>query len=106
VQAKCLGLNVSHRAAERSPPLRAIRGRPQRSSAKPARRTSTTTRFVPEFVTRTSVRLLPARITRAGTAVSATGARAAPAPAPAAAGAGAAASAAAATRATAPITAR
>ena len=58
-----------------------IFGRPRRSSANPARRTSSTTGFVPEFVTRTVARAAPASSRCAGEAVSATGDRAPLAPA-------------------------
>jgi hypothetical protein len=45
-------------------------------SVKPARETTTTTDFVPEFVTRTAARALPSSTRRAGAAVRTTGGRA------------------------------
>jgi len=73
--ARRFGRSFSQAAAERAPRARRIRGLPRRVSAKPALETSMTRRFVPEFVRRTAVREVPARTTRAGAAVNATGVR-------------------------------
>jgi hypothetical protein len=62
----------------------ATRGRPRRSSAKPARATSTTTGSAPEFVTVSGALADPESPTCAGDAISATRGPAAPAPAEAA----------------------
>jgi hypothetical protein len=99
------GLNASHPAAERRPPEPPTTlGRPRRSSAKPARETSTTTRLEPAFLTSTVARPVPSRARRAGDTVTATGGRVVPAPA--AADAGTSTSTAAVTRARATIIAR
>lgn len=66
-----------------APPVRlrgTILGRPRRSSAKAARLTSTSTRRLPEFMTRIVARPEPASVTRAGEATSETGGRGALAP--------------------------
>ena len=85
--ARRFGRSFSQAAAERAPRARRIRGLPRRLSANPALETSTTRRFVPEFVRRTAAREVPARTTRAGAAVSATGVRVVLAPAGASASA-------------------
>ena len=85
--ARRFGRSFSQAAAERAPRARTIRGLPRRLSAKPALETSTTRRFVPEFVSRTAPREVPARRSRAGAAVRAAGVRVALAPAAASASA-------------------
>jgi hypothetical protein len=64
------GRTVSHELSLRIVALATIRGRPRRSRANPARRTSTSTVELPLFDTRTAVLAEPFRVTCAGDAVS------------------------------------
>ncbi|TML45512.1 MAG: hypothetical protein E6G20_12285 [Actinobacteria bacterium] len=79
--AKRCGRMPSQESAERFAPRGTIFGRPRRSSEKPARRTSTTTRLLPVFVTRMVAAPDPVSVRWAGDAVSATGDRVMAAPA-------------------------
>ncbi len=80
-RTKWPGRTESHACAARVPPRGTILGRPRRSSAKPARPTSTTTELRPVFITRIVDRPAPSSETRDGVAVRASDGLVVPAPA-------------------------
>ena len=75
------GRNLSQPAAELGPPRLTMRGRPRKSSARPAEATSTATAFLPGFLSRTRAAPPPWNTIRAGAAVNPRASGRLPAPA-------------------------